>query len=288
VITQEVEVAADSGCLLGECPVWLPGAAELLFVDILAGRVHRLSPSDGSLATIELGVLVGAVAPRAAGDLVVATPSGFELVEWERGRVEMLAAVEPDQPDNRMNDGKCDSSGRFWAGTMSQHRTPGAGSLYRLDADRSVTRVVSGSTISNGLAWSPDDSTMYYIDSEADGVDAFDFDAASGEVANRRRLVELDRDLGEGDGMTVDSAGNLWIACLGGSSVRCFSPQGALEEVIELPVQFPTSCAFGGTDLRDLYITTSQHRLERPGPLDGAVFHCRPGVAGIAAPPYRG
>jgi sugar lactone lactonase YvrE len=226
--------------------------------------------------------------PRDSGGYVVATPVGFELVDWERGRVRTLAAVEPELPDNRMNDGKCDSAGRFWAGTMSQRRTPGAGSLYRLDADGTLTRVVEGATISNGLAWSPDDATLYYIDSEADGIDAFDFDAAAGAVANRRRLLDLDRELGEGDGMTVDSVGNLWVACLGGASVRCFSPDGVLQEVIELPVSYVTSCAFGGDDLGDLYITTSRHRLDRPGPLDGAVFHCRPGVTGLRTRGYAG
>lgn len=288
MMTHEVEVAADTRCLLGECPVWLPDTAELLFVDILKGRVHRLEPRRGKLATLELGTFVGAAAPRVAGGVVVATPAGFELVDWERGPARILAAVEADRPDNRMNDGKCDSAGRFWAGTMSQHRMPGAGSLYRLDADGTVTRVVAGVTISNGLGWSPDDSTFYYIDSDANGVDAFDFDAATGSVENRRRLVDLDRELGEGDGMTVDSSGNLWIAVLGGSCVRCFSPNGVLEEVIELPVSLVTSCAFGGADLGDLYITTAQHRLDRPGPLDGALFRCRPGVTGLCSPAYAG
>lgn len=288
MITHDVEVAAESGCLLGECPVWVPDPGELLFVDILNGRVHRLDPRSGSVATLELGVLVGAAVPRAAGGYVVATPAGFELAEWERGLVGTLAEVEPELPDNRMNDGKCDAAGRFWAGTMSQQRTERAGSVYRLDADGTATRVIAGVTISNGLAWSPDGTTLYYIDSEADGVDAFDFEPGLGVVSNRRRLLDLDRELGEGDGMTVDSAGNLWIACLGGSCVRCFSPDGVLEEVIELPVTLVTSCTFGGTDLGDLYITTSRHRLVRPGPLDGAVFHCRPGAVGLAAPPYVG
>jgi sugar lactone lactonase YvrE len=283
-----VEVVAEPACLLGEGPVWLPGSGELLFVDILPGRVHRLRPETGALESVELRTAVGAAVPRAGGGFAVATREGFGLLDWERGTLEPLAAVEAERPENRMNDGKCDAAGRFWAGTMSERREPAAGSLYRLDADGSVSRVLNGVTISNGLAWSGDGATMYYIDSLAHRVDAFDFDPAAGAVSGRRRLVELPEELGVPDGMTADAEGNLWIAFFGGSAVRCYSPAGEAVEVLELPVSLVTSVAFGGPDLRDLYITSATYRLSEPERHGGAVFRCRPGVAGVAADAFAG
>jgi sugar lactone lactonase YvrE len=199
-----------------------------------------------------------------------------------------VAPVEADVTQNRMNDGKCDPAGRFFAGTMSFDPTPGTGAFYRLDPDLSVTRVLDGVTLSNGLDWSPHQRTLYYIDSMTQGVDAFSFDVRTGRLSDRRRLITIPADVGLPDGMTVDAEGYLWVALHGSGTVRRFSPDGSLERVVRLPVSHVTCCAFGGADYSDLYITSMTYGLEqkiRDEPLAGSLFRCRPGVRG--RPPFR-
>jgi sugar lactone lactonase YvrE len=276
---------------LGEGPTWDASTGTLRFVDITGRRVYRYDPIRKATASIELPQEVGAVVPRRGGGLIAAVRDGIALVEERPVRFEVVAEVEADNPGNRMNDAKCDSRGRLWAGTMALAETPGAGCLYRYDVDGTVTKMVENVTISNGLGWSADDRTMYYVDS-SEGIDAFDFDVESGQIGNRRRLASLDPELGEPDGMTVDSAGYLWVAIWGGSCVHRYAPSGELEREIRMPVSQVTSVAFGGPDLEDLYITSARtglttEQLERE-PLAGACFVCRPGVKGNHAHPFAG
>jgi sugar lactone lactonase YvrE len=216
---------------------------------------------------------------------------GF-FVQTEDGRLSQLADTEIEIRDNRMNDGKCDPAGRFWAGTMNLNAKNGAGGLYRLDPDHSVTRVLTGVTISNGLGWSPAGDRMYFIDTGLGGVDAFDFDPGTGECRNRRRLVDIPKDDGVPDGMAVDSQGYLWVALCYGSAVHRYSPTGKLDAVVRFPCSLITSCAFGGRDLSELYVTsgtlslTQEQHQEQPHA--GALFHLRPGVAGLPPNAYRG
>jgi sugar lactone lactonase YvrE len=193
-----------------------------------------------------------------------------------------------------MNDGKCDSAGRFWAGTMAYDFTPGAAALYRLDRDFKVTTMVNRVTLSNGLDWTEDDRSMYYIDSLAHGIDAFDFDAREGTIGRRRRLVEIPSDstapTGETvpDGMTLDAEGFLWVAVFGSSEVRRYSPLGDVDCIVRLPVCAVTSCAFGGEELTELYITSNVVFDDGREPLAGAVFRCTPGVRGRPARVFAG
>ena len=217
---------------------------------------------------------------------MLATRGGFAKLD-ESGRFELIVEVEADIPVNRMNDGKCDHYGRFWAGTMSEDDEPGAGSVYRLERDGSVTKVFGGSTVSNGLDWSPDGTVMYYVDSLTYGIDAFDFDGPTGEPSARRRLVDIPREKGLADGVTVDKEGFIWVALHSGGGLERYSPQGVLDIRVDLPVSLVTNCAFGGPDLTDLYITTAVSRdLEEE--LAGALFLYRPGVAGLLTHSYRG
>jgi sugar lactone lactonase YvrE len=191
-----------------------------------------------------------------------------------------------------MNDGACDPEGRFWAGSMAYDATPGAGSLFRVDRDGTLTTVLEGVTVSNGLAWDPDGRSLYYIDSATGGVDRFTYDRATGDVAGRRRMIEVPRELGEPDGMTVDADGCLWIALWNGGQVRRYDPGGRLLESVEVPVARPTSCAFGGRALDRLFVTTSRFGLD-PGalseqPLAGALLVVDPGVRGLVTPPFAG
>jgi len=191
-----VELVLDAHALVGEGPVWDDTNGTLVWVDIMANAVHRYHPASGRNETLDVGQPVGAAVLRRDGaGLVLALRDGFGTLDERSGEVHLVAPVELDVPTNRMNDGKCDPAGRFWAGTMAFDVTPGVAALYRLDADFNVSRMVGGITLSNGLGWSPDGRQMYYIDSTSQGVDVFEFDAGEGSLGQRRRLGER-RDAG--------------------------------------------------------------------------------------------
>jgi len=249
---------------LSEGPRWHEERQELLWVDILGRSFHRatLTPDGGpdEVRTVTLDRHVGAVAPVASGGHVLAAGQGFVFVS-DTGSVHELAQPEAGRADVRMNDGACDPQGRFWAGTMAYDESPGAGTLYRLELDGSCTTVLTGLTISNGVGWSPDGATMYLSDSGAGTVDAFDFDGATGAIDGRRTLVRLGPGLGP-DGLTVDEGGDLWVGVSGGWGIRRYAPDGSLRATIDVPVAQATSCAFGGPDLRTLFVTTGRERLD--------------------------
>lgn len=285
------EAVVTPGVELGEGPAWDDRHGVLVWVDIWAGRVHAYDPQTGHDEAVEVGQPVGAAVPRAAGGYALAVRDGFALLEPD-GVVRNVAKVEDHIPGNRMNDGKCDRHGRFWAGTMAADQRPGAGALYRLDPDLSLTRVVAGVSISNGLAWSLDDTTLYFIDTPTQGVDAFDYDPSTGELEHRRRVIDVPPEAGAPDGMALDEEGLLWIALHGGGAIRRYSPDGALDRVVELPAINTTSCAFAGPELDDLYITSAREGLSADElarqPLAGALFRHRPGVRGVPTERFGG
>jgi sugar lactone lactonase YvrE len=290
--TTGVELVLDAGAELGEAPCWDARSRRLIWVDITRGVVHRFDPRTGHDDATPVGRSVGAAVPTRSGRLAIATDGGFSILDPSTGRMETLAEVERDDPRTTMNDGKCDRYGRFWAGTRDIEGAGPLGSLYRLDSDRSLTRVLAEVTISNGLGWSPDGRSMYYIDSATYGVDELDFDAVSGSVSNRRRLVEIPTTWGLPDGMTIDRDGFLWIALWGGSELRRFAPDGHVTGVVEFPVTQVTSCAFGGDELSELYVTSARIGLTdeqlRQQPHAGALFRFRPDVPGLPEHPFAG
>ena len=194
---------------------------------------------------------------------MLAAGPGFLFVD-DDGSVRELAQPEAGRTDVRMNDGACDPQGRFWAGTMAYDESPGAGALYRLELDGSCTTVLTGLTISNGIGWSPDGSTMYLNDSGTGCVDAFRFDGATGAISDRRTLVRSDQPGVVPDGLTVDEEGGIWVALWGGGAVNRYAPDGSLLASVELPVERPTSCAFGGPDRATLFITTARGSSTTP------------------------
>jgi sugar lactone lactonase YvrE len=282
-----VDVVLAAGARLGEGPVWDPRSSCLRWVDIQRGQVHRFDPASGADTFFEVGEDVGAVAVRAAGGLVLATASGLSTCLDDGGRRTSLHEVGTDPPGGRFNDGKADPWGRFWAGTMLEE-PPGGAALYRLDPDRSLHRVLTGVTVSNGLGWSPDGRTMYYVDTHTHGVDAFDHDPSTGELTGRRRLVDVDR--GWPDGMTVDAEGCLWVALWDGWGLRRHAPDGSLLTTVEVPAQRVTSCAFGGPDLSTLFVTTARAGLRdfAGQPSAGSLFACDPGVSGLPPGEWAG
>jgi len=287
-----VEVFADLHADVGEAPHWDERTKTLLFVDLTAGTVFRYDQSGVQLGSFPVGQEVGAAVPRSSGGLVLAVRDGIAVASDTGEGFELTAPVERDIPGNRMNDAKCDPAGRLFAGTTAYDFSPHSAALYRVAADWSFGQVVREVTQSNGIAWSPDGSRMYFIDSATQGIDVFDFDIGTGSAGNRRRLVTIERAHGVPDGMTTDNRGNLWVACFGGSAVRCFSPAGAPLAEVVFPVTQVTSCTFGGSDLADLYVTSAAYRLSAgqltTEPHAGATFVCRPGTAGMPASSFAG
>jgi sugar lactone lactonase YvrE len=289
---RDPDLVLDAGADLGEAPIWDGRAREVIWVDITRGLVHRFDPATGSDVATDVGRPLGAAAPTSSGRLALATNDGFMLLDPGSGRLELLAELEPEGPRTVMNDGKCDRSGRFWAGTKDPEGRRPLGSLYRLDADRSLARVLTGVTNSNGLDWSPDGRTMYYIDSSTYGIDVLDLEPGTGSVSRRRRLVEFPSRWGLPDGMTVDEESCLWVAFWRGAAVRRLAPDGSVIAQVEFPVSQVTSCAFGGEDLTDLYVTTARNGLSdaelRRQPHAGGLFRLRPGVRGLPSTPFGG
>jgi sugar lactone lactonase YvrE len=286
------ELVLESRARIGECPVWDARIGRLAWIDILGPSVHLFDPSSGIDERFELDQHVGAVAPRASGGYVLALREGFATLDLERGIVEIIHEVGGRAPDVRLNDGRCDSSGRFWAGSVADDLRGGAAALYRLDPDHRAYVVRTGITISNGMDWSPDGRAMYYIDSASYTVDRYRFDDHAGSISDPDSLVRLSPDLGMPDGMAVDSEGYLWVAVFRGSAVHRYTPDGVLDTVVKLPVTLVTSCGFGGRNLDDLYITSAMDHLspaERLAePLAGSLFRCRPGVRGRPVHAYAG
>jgi sugar lactone lactonase YvrE len=269
----------------GEGPVWSTRWGGLRWVDMLAGDVLSLA-GDGSIARSHVGGVAAVVRPRSAGGAVIGVERGFAL-EAADGTVTSLGEVWASDAV-RMNEGGCDPSGRFYCGSMAYDQKPGAAALYRLDPDGSVHTVLDGVTVSNGLEWSVDGSLAYYNDTATHRIDVFDYDAVAGLTA-RRCFVDLTAEGASPDGLTVDSEGGVWVALYGAGAVRRYSPSATLDEVIELPTPLVTACTFGGADLDELFITTSQEALE-PGadPLAGSLFRSFVGVSGNPVREFAG
>lgn len=282
-----MEVAIAAGALLGEGPRWDAATGRLLWVDIESHELHVFDPTRGDDRAIRLGNRVAAAAPTESGGVLVALADRLAVVDLGDESVRALVEI-PHGDDLRLNDGACDAAGRFWVGSMALDYSPGHGALYRYSHDAGLDRVLDEVTLSNGIGWSPDGATMYYIDSMAYRVDRFEFDLATGEISGRRPFIVIERGAGIPDGLTVDDEGGIWVALWGGACIRRYSPEGELERVVDVPADNVTSCCFGGEDGRSLYITTASVELpaERHStqPLAGSVFVTDVGVSG---PPAR-
>jgi sugar lactone lactonase YvrE len=286
----KVQLAQDARATIGEGPVWDQRSQRLHWVDISAGLVHRFSPRDGSDSTLDVGQPVGSLALGVRDGLVLALRDGFALIPAGSEQAEHIIDVERLVKNNRMNDGRCDPVGRFWAGTMDWDHAPRAGSLYRLEQTSGAlapVRVLGDLTVANGIDWSPSGAIMYFVDSATQRIDMFDFDTASGSISNRRVFVNVAPRDGLPDGLVVDADGFVWVALFGAGTIRRYGPGGRIEQEIRLPVSLVTSAAFGGPELADLYITSAKHRLDpaqhASEPHAGSLFVCRPGPTGRPA-----
>ena len=283
--TMMAEQLTDPVAYHAEGPVWSETWGGLRWVDMLDGDVLSLGP-DGSIERRHVGDIAAIVRPRRAGGAVQGIERGFALEEPD-GTITRLGDLWTGG-DVRMNEGGCDPDGRFYCGSMAYDKSPGAGSLYRLDPDGTVSVVLDGVTISNGLDWSPDDSMAYYVDTPTHEVSVFDYDAEAG-LSGRRTFVAIPPEFGGPDGLVVDEQGGVWVALFGGSAVRRYTAEGVLDEVVEVGARQVTACAFGDADLDRLYITTSRENLEPDDdPLAGSLFTVVPGVTGLPVRAYAG
>jgi sugar lactone lactonase YvrE len=274
---------------LGEGPRWNGEEQALYWVDIENDAFHRFDPATGEHERCVVGLPVGALGFRAAGGLILATRDGFAVWEPQTQALRFLADPEADRPESRFNYRSVDCPGRDWAGTLSSCPTR---SHYRLDPDGSVHKMEKGLTISNGIGWSPDNRTMYLTDTPRNVIYAYDFDPAIGAIANRRPFVSSPDEPGGPDGLAVDSEGGVWSARWGGWKVTRYDPAGVVEREIRLPVECPTSCAFGGAGLDELYITSAWTGVDpahRPAqPWAGDLFRVRVGIRGLPEHQYAG
>jgi sugar lactone lactonase YvrE len=275
--------------IVGESPLWHPGERRLYWVDIQGKKVHRFDPASGHNETFDLPDLVTCLAFRKTGGLLLTLRKNFAFFDPDTGKLEMLAEVEAGKTNTRFNDGRVDPQGRLWAGTMGDPdwKKP-LGSLYRFDADQSVTRMHGDVICSNGADWSPDGRTMYHTESFRYAIFAYDFGPATGQLANRRIFAEIDRTLGAfPDGLCVDADGCVWSNQVGIGRVVRYDPAGRIERRIEFPVPRAVGCTFGGEDLSTLFVTSARETMTPPqlhaAPLSGSIFAVELDVKGRAA-----
>jgi sugar lactone lactonase YvrE len=289
-----VLMAEPEKAIVGESPVWSERERVLYWVDITGQEIHRFDPATGVDQRYHLPDLVTAIGLRASGGLVVTTRKLFAYCDLAGATLHPIVTVEGDKPTNRFNDAKMDRRGRFWGDTMDNvHWDAPTGGLYRLDPCGRVTLLQSDVICGNGVAWSPDNRTMYLTESFRYGIFAYDFDLDSGAIRNRRLFATVDRASGGfPDGLTVDAEGCIWSVHNAIARVVRYTPAGVVDRVVEMPVPRPTSCAFGGDQLDVLYITSARETMTPDAlaryPLSGSLFAYYPGVKGIAEPAFDG
>lgn len=276
----QAKLILDAKATLGEGPAWDSKTQTLYWLDILEKRIY----ADTRILA-QLDDLVCCIAPRTNGNLLLGTRLGFANLNPDSVQLTVLASLDSEPPTNRLNDGKCDPAGRFLAGTMDMNERNPNGALYSFDGAQ-TTRLLNGITISNGLAWSPDHKTFYYIDTPTRQIKAFDYDLAAGQIANPRTAVHVPESLGWPDGMTSDTDGNLWVALWGGAQVTKWHPDtGKLLEQIPVPALHTSSCVFGGKHMNELYITSARKNMSETDfkkyPLSGGLFKVETHTAGM-------
>ena len=292
----EVTCVVPSKAQIGEGPVWSVAEQRLYWADIAGKQLNIFDPTAGANQVFNLPEPVTSISPRAqqGAGLLVTLRSSFAFFDPKTERLDKLAEPETDKPGNRFNDGKTDRQGRMWGGTMGDIDCDRPiGSLYRFGADLKPVLVDQGICCSNGLGWSPDSKTMYFTESFRYRILAYDFDAATGNVSNRRVFVSLEpHESAFPDGLTVDAEGHVWSAQPVFGRLARYAPDGRLERVIELPVSRGTSVMFGGPNLDVLYVTTMRETLSEAQlaeePLAGSLLALRPGVNGLAETPFAG
>jgi L-arabinonolactonase len=291
-MSETVRCVVDCRNKLGEVPLWDVKEQSLYWVDIEGRRLHRLTPATGAVEHWDMDERISSFALREQGGLIVAFASGIAFYDLDTGKRDWIARPEANLPGNRFNEGKVDRMGRFWAGTMDDSLANHSAGLYRVDTDLSVHKMLGDIGISNCFIWSRENDRFWFADTLDKQISVFDYDHATGAITNRRPFADT-IGLGYGpDGGTIDAEGFIWVAMWDGWKIVRFAPDGSVDREIALPVSKPTSCMFGGPDLRTLYVTSAVWDLEGEAlaaqPQAGGIFAIDAGVAGLPEPRFRG
>ncbi|KAB1989850.1 SMP-30/gluconolactonase/LRE family protein [Streptomyces triticiradicis] len=280
-----VEVAVHAHAALGEGPTWDARAGRIVWVDVLGSRIHTYDPASGRRTVIATEQHVGAAKPRAGGGLVVNLRDGVGLYGPSGSGEPFRWLHREPVPGRRANDAAVAPDGSLWCGTMRYDEAPGGGTLSRIAPDGTVRAILDDVTVSNGTGWSPDGRRVYYVDSPTRRIDVFDVGEDRLPVGRRPFATVED---GFPDGLTVDAEGCVWVALWDGGAVHRYTPDGALDRVLTLPVRRPTACAFGGAGLTDLYVTTARTGLTAPHPMSGSLLVVPGAGEGLPQPEFAG
>lgn len=290
-MTSVRRIAGIEGALL-ESPVWCAETQRLWFVDIKAPAVFRLNPADGHLDRWAMPSDVGSLALTRRGDILVALRASIARFDPQTGRLSEIARASHDSSTTRFNDGRCDRQGRFWVGTMYEPRSHAGGALYRLDTEGRLAMMQGEVTIANGSAFSPDGRVMYFADSPTAEVWASDLDPQTGALSNRRRFAKLTDEQGRPDGAAVDSEGHYWVAAVGGGQLLRYCPTGVLDRAVAVPTRWPTMPAFGGRDMRTVFVTSLKTGRTADelaaSPESGGLFAFEADAPGLVEPRFAG
>ncbi|NQU84279.1 MAG: SMP-30/gluconolactonase/LRE family protein [Mariniphaga sp.] len=292
-MNSEIELVLDTKSALGEGAIWNHKTQKLYWINITGKTLNIYNPAVEINKELMTGQIIGTVVPSESGNVIVALQNGIYYLDVETGTKNFIVDPESDFQENRFNDGKCDPFGRLWVGTMKIDATGNNGALYKIDAKGFATKMIDKVSISNGIVWSNDHTKMFYIDTPTQKVMRYDFNNKTGEISNGKVAIEIPKDTGSPDGMTIDEDGNLWIALWGGYAVGCWNPEtGELIHKIKVPAKNVTSVAFGDSDLMTLYITTARQGMTdeelKQYPFSGGVFKIRTGTKGVPANFFKG
>ena len=285
-LRNEVQLEFKTRALLGEGAIWNYKTQELYWVDILGKKLNIYNPKNKSNRAFPVPYRIGTVVPQTDSTAVIGLDNGIYILNTGHGGLRQLSNVEEEILTNRFNDGKCDPNGNLWIGSMHLEETEPVASLYKVAPNGETTKMLDNITISNGIVWSSDGSTMYYIDTPTSQIKAFDFNLRTSTISNERVVVEVEPADGYPDGMAIDAEDMLWVGLWNGNAVARYNPNtGKMLDKIEVPAHNVTACAFGGENLDMLYITTARIDMSEDEvaqyPLAGSIFSVKPGVKGV-------
>lgn len=285
-ISPVVELEYETKASLGEGAFWNYKTQEFYWIDIVSKKFHIYNPATKANKSYDMPSEIGTVVPFTEKEAVVALADGVYTVNLISGELNMLSDAENKMTENRFNDGKCDPLGNLWVGSMHLKQSEPKANLYKINQKGKATKMLGNITISNGIVWTSDNKAMYYIDTPTGNVRAFDYDISNATITNERVVVKVPESVGYPDGMAIDEENMIWVCMWNGNAVVRFNPNtGEVLQKIKVPAHNVTSCAFGGKNLDELYITTarvdmSNDELEQY-PLAGSIFKVKPGVKGV-------